>query len=761
MPARKSTKSKVGRAAAKTARSTRARKSGAKAGAVERPTGSVTLPAEVGEEKMVVELARRWGADAIRDSDGTELSPEMLELGLEVYSTTCLVRAEQEYPRENPHHLPQKFLMSDRVTATGKTLVIDPMAGFFRRKYAVDTRPEALEYWEVINRTTGKTVPRRKWKVGKKSGKVTLKGATAHHVYTVNFLVFQTWDTTSMYNHLTNHWDRPPVISVDPYHKECWDHLMRFYEQYLESRPQTDVVRLTTLAYHFAVDSDQEAVDKFRDWTGYQDTISLPALEDFRRKHGYRMRAEDFVDEGYYNAACRVPTKRYLAWMKFIHKFVVKFGRALVERAHKAGKRTAIFWGDHWIGVEPYLPGFLKMGIDIHVGAAEDGVALRRISDTPGGLVKELRLYPYFFPDVFCEGGDPLAESMSNWIKIRRALMRKPVDRIGYGGYLNLALKFPDFVAHVEELCHEFRLFKVNSGGGESEKAPVKVAVLNAWGNWKPWINSFGAPQKFLVKRPDVIQVAGTNLLECLAGLPVEVCFLSLEDVARKGIPKDVDVIVNDGDAETAWSGGRWWADPKVAARVRAFVDAGGGFIGCRGPTAFQHQGRYFQLSDVLGVDRETGRTLQSAPVPTRPVDSHFITADLDGPADFGTRETFVYVTDPGADVLAAEGLHVMAAANHFGSGRSVFFGALPYDAANSRLLHRAVFWASGREKEMQRWFSSNPLTDCAWYPESKKLVVVNNDAREQQTDVTLGNGKRKSLTLAPHASAWLDGAGW
>ena len=61
-------------------------------------TGSITLPAEVGEEKMVVQLARKWGADAIRDSDGTELSQEMLDLGLEVYSTTCLVRAEQTYP---------------------------------------------------------------------------------------------------------------------------------------------------------------------------------------------------------------------------------------------------------------------------------------------------------------------------------------------------------------------------------------------------------------------------------------------------------------------------------------------------------------------------------------------------------------------------------------------------------------------------------------------------------------------------------------
>lgn len=35
--------------------------------------------------------------------------------------------------------------------------------------------------------------------------------------------------------------------------------------------------------------------------------------------------------------------------------------------------------------------------------------------------------------------------------------MRKPVDRIGYGGYLSLAYKFPKFVDYIEGVCDEFR----------------------------------------------------------------------------------------------------------------------------------------------------------------------------------------------------------------------------------------------------------------------------------------------------------------
>ena len=719
-------------------------------------SGSITLPAEVGEEKMVVQLAKKWGADAIRDSDGTELSQEMLDMGLEVYSTTCLVRAEQTYPRLHMDQLPQKFLMSDPLTATSSTLVIDPMSGFYREKYVIDTKHSAKKYWEVIDRTTGAVVPASKWTFNPKTGKVTLKGIAPFHIYTVNFLVFQIWDTTSMYNHLTNNWNKPHVISVDPYHKECWDHLMKFYDKYLNDHPQTDVVRLTTLAYHFAVDSDQNAVDKFRDWTGYQDTISVLALEDFAKEYGYRLRSEDFVDQGYYNAACRVPSKGYLDWMDFIHRFVVKFGKALIDKAHKAGKRTALFQGDHWIGVEPYQPNFLKMGNDIHVGAAEDGVALRRVSDTPGGLVKELRLYPYFFPDVFREGGDPLGESQSNWIKIRRALMRKPVDRLGYGGYLSLALKFPKFVDHVAELCEEFRTFKANAGGGESLKKPVKVAVLNAWGTWKAWLNSFGAPQKFLVKRPDVIQVAGTNLLECLSGLPVEVEFIRFADVEKNGVPADVDVIINDGDAETAWSGGRWWANAKVVAAIRKFIAGGGGFVGCRGPTAFAHQGRYFQLADVMGVDKEVGSTLQSAPAPLDPVKDHFITNDELGTIDFGSNESFVFKADRETQVLAANGLHVLLAARQFGRGRSVFFAGLPYSLENSRLLLRAILWSASQEKSLASWHCTNPRTDCAHYPKSGLTAVVNNSDKTETTTLIDGRGRSKRITLKPYESRWV-----
>ena len=63
---------------------------------------------------------------------------------------------------------------------------------------------------------------------------------------------------------------------------------------------------------------------------------------------------------------------------------------------------------------------------------------------------------PYFFPDTFHEGGDPEKEAKVNWVTARRAILRSPIQRIGNGEYLKLALQLPDFVQYIKEVCQEF-----------------------------------------------------------------------------------------------------------------------------------------------------------------------------------------------------------------------------------------------------------------------------------------------------------------
>lgn len=51
--------------------------------------GSFTLPGEAGYEKLTLELAEKWGADVIRDSDGTVLSDEITKAGWVIRKHCC------------------------------------------------------------------------------------------------------------------------------------------------------------------------------------------------------------------------------------------------------------------------------------------------------------------------------------------------------------------------------------------------------------------------------------------------------------------------------------------------------------------------------------------------------------------------------------------------------------------------------------------------------------------------------------------------
>ena len=58
--------------------------------------GRVTPPSESGFLKETRELMERWGADAIRDSDGTKLDKDVKSLDAEIYTTYFVARGHNE-----------------------------------------------------------------------------------------------------------------------------------------------------------------------------------------------------------------------------------------------------------------------------------------------------------------------------------------------------------------------------------------------------------------------------------------------------------------------------------------------------------------------------------------------------------------------------------------------------------------------------------------------------------------------------------------
>jgi beta-D-galactosyl-(1->4)-L-rhamnose phosphorylase len=715
--------------------------------------GSFTLPGEAGYEELTLRLARQWGADTIRDSDGTQLSPEIVSSGYKIYSTICLVRAVNAWAKANPNRLQQNFLMSRPVVAERSTVTIELLAGFFREQFVVNFDDNPKRWWQVFDRTTGEEVPKKQWDVNPRKGTVTIRGAVKWHSYTVNFLARRIWEEISMYNHITNNWgDREHLMAVDPMYPETRRVLLAFLRQWLKDHPDTNVVRFTSMFYNFTWfwGDDPNLRFVYSDWGDYAMTVSPRALTLFEKAKGYRLTSEDFVNGGLYNSTHNSPSRRYLDYVDFMHSFVVEFGRECVDLVHEFGKEAYVFYDDHWIGVEPYSPRFAEFGFDGLIKCVFNAFEVRKCAHARGVKTHELRLHPYLFPTGLKgeptfqpgAGGNPTLDAKNFWIDARRGIIRAPIDRIGLGGYLHLVEPFPDFCDYIEGLTREFRLLKSFHEGGAPYVAPFKVAVLTAWGSLRSWIAS-GHFHRGLDYN---------ELIESLAGLPFDVEFISFDDLAQRGVPKGVKVVINCGREGSAWSGGHFWQNAQVTEILTDWVAKGGGLIGVAEPSSTTVKpGQFFALARVLGVDRDRGERLALSRYRYAAPEPHFITKDLAGAPAFGRDVDDIYVLDGSTQVLAERDGTPRITARSFGRGRSVYLSGHRFSPENTRLLHRALFWAANAEGAYAAWSCSNPRTECAYYPKKGKLVVINNAGEDQTTEVTFGNGKRRSFKIAAH----------
>lgn len=487
-------------------------------------------------------------------------------------------------------------------------------------------------------------------------------------------------------------------------------------------------------------------------WNGLDIAASVSPyiLEKFEKWAGYKFRPEYIVDQGYHNSMFRVPSKQFRDFIEFQQIEVCALAKELVDIVHSYGKEAMMFLGDHWIGTEPYGKYFAGIGLDAVVGSVGSGVTLRMISDIKGVDYTEGRLLPYFFPDVFGEGGDPIGEARDNWRKARRALLRSPLDRIGYGGYLKLASNWPGFIDEIQKVVTEFREIHENMKETPSYVAPFKVAILNCWGSQRRWMSN---QVHHAIWHRETYSAEG--VLECLSGMPFEVEFISFDDV-KNGIPEDIKVIINVGDAYTAFSGAENWIDEAVVTSIRRFVDQGGGFIGVGEPTAYQHQGRFFQLSDVLGVDREMCFSLNTDKYNELDA-THFILEDIDGEVDFGEGTSRVYAQGKNYQVLAMDGEYSQLVVNEYGKGHSVYFAGLPYSPQNCRILLRAIYYAAGMENEMKRYYVTNVDTEVTVFQKSKKIAVINNSSEAQYTEVYINGNCVYKLDMEPGEMRWVD----
>lgn len=714
-----------------------------------RKTGRVTIPTDLDVVPETLEILKKWGADAIRDCDGTDFPQQLKDADAKIYSTYYTTRKDNAWAKANPDEVQQCYIMTGFYTAPGDTVTIPLMKGISPELMQVNTNDDITRWWEVMDRTTGQPVPPAQWSYA--DGSVTVQ-AVPFHEYTVSFLAYLIWDPVHMYNATTNGWTNfEHQITFDVRQPKTHKYSMERLRKFIAEHPYVNVIRYTTFFHQFTLIFDELKREKFVDWYGYSASVSPYILNQFEQEVGYKFRPEYIIDQGYYNNQYRVPSKEFRDFQAFQRREVAKLAKEMVDITHECGCEAMMFLGDHWIGTEPFMPEFKTIGLDAVVGSVGNGSTLRLISDIEGVKYTEGRFLPYFFPDTFHEGGDPVREAKENWVTARRAILRKPIDRIGYGGYLKLALQFPEFVDYVESVCNEFRELYENIKG-TTPYCVKRVAVLNCWGKMRAW-GCHMVHHALYYKQ----NYSYAGVIEMLSGAPFEVKFISFEDIKNDPHLLDsLDVVINVGDADTAHTGGIWWEDPEISSAIRKFVWNGGGFIGVGEPSGHPYQGHILQLASVLGVEEENGFTLNYDKYNWEEHPDHFILQDADKPIDFGEGKRNIYALE-GTEVLVQRNKEVQMAAHDFGKGRAVYISGVPYSFANSRTLYRAILWSAHSEEELHTWFSSNYNVEVHAYVKNGKYCVVNNTYEPQDTTVYTADGSSFALHLDANEIKWYE----
>lgn len=140
-------------------------------------SGRVTIPTDIDVVPETLELVKRWGADAIRDCDGTDYPEELKHVDAKVYSTYYTTRKDNEWANANPDEIQQMYIMTPFCTAVEEKLSIHLMDHLYPDMLKVNDRDDIKRWWEVIDRTTGEVVPASNWSYCPQTGDVTIEHA--------------------------------------------------------------------------------------------------------------------------------------------------------------------------------------------------------------------------------------------------------------------------------------------------------------------------------------------------------------------------------------------------------------------------------------------------------------------------------------------------------------------------------------------------------------------------------------------------------
>ena len=147
--------------------------------------GRVTIPTDMDVIPQTLEILKKWGADAIRDCDGTDFPQELKDVDAKIYSTYYTTRKDNAWAKANPDEIQQMYLMTYFYSVPEGELSIKLMKGLYPEMLAVNPKDKE-RWWEVIDRTTGEVVPTNQWNYNEEDGCVHIPQAKQFKQYTVS-----------------------------------------------------------------------------------------------------------------------------------------------------------------------------------------------------------------------------------------------------------------------------------------------------------------------------------------------------------------------------------------------------------------------------------------------------------------------------------------------------------------------------------------------------------------------------------------------
>jgi beta-D-galactosyl-(1->4)-L-rhamnose phosphorylase len=234
------------------------------------------------------------------------------------------------------------------------------------------------------------------------------------------------------------------------------------------------------------------------------------------------------------------------------------------------------------------------------------------------------------------------------------------------------------------------------------------------------------------------------HINEALSGLPVNVDFISFDDVKKNKLSK-YQVIINAGAAGTAWSGGDNWKDPSIEEVLSKWVYDGGTFIGVNEPSAVEGYDNCFRMANILGVDKNIVSKVCHGKW-------SFETTSVAGLIPEGAyipKRCSVRLTDGKAQVLLEKDGEPVFTVNNFGKGLGIYLSTFETTTVNNRLLLNILMYAAKQPLD-QNNITDNANTECAYFPADHKLIVINNSDNIQSTSVKTAKGTITFNDIAP-----------